>query len=179
MIFMLSCTTKDTVVINKQLMSDVSSAAIDLNSINNLYLSKDIRKLIYKSDKVEIYELILEAADLLRELSREYSTYAGGMTTDGEYLIDPFKTGNEGYNFFVKHKVRSRLNNIVIQLNALDTKNEDVISSFKYMIDKRFLSSSPYFDEVSLKTKPVSIILLDLMVTEYLLYVLILNDLNK
>jgi hypothetical protein len=177
MFFLSSCISRDTDEIDRKLLSDLSGRALELQFLNISQLQGILKNQVSQSGNVATYNLILDAAYLIDSLADDYVIKSGGMK-DGKFF-DPLKAGALGYDIYMRHDLKARLRTIVDQVNKLniDTNNE-AVKAFNYVIDRNFLASNAYFSESILKTKPSSVLTLDLMVIENSLYVMIIKDLH-
>jgi hypothetical protein len=162
----------------RQLMTTISSSTLELEALNSLIYQKVLKEQVSKSDNERTYTLMLEAANLIGGLSGDYIMNSGGMTLN-QQINNPLAKGVIGYNLFQKHEMKRKLEDIIEKLNSLDqAQSIEAVKQFKYVIDRKFLSANPHFNEETLKQKPLSVITLELLVVENTIYGIIMNNMN-
>lgn len=159
-------------------LQDLSRYAVTLNNSNRWEYYPLIREKIKKSDNAQLHRDVFEIAMVIDTLAMFYIDGAGGVTQDGA-IWNPAENGKKGNAIYENLKVKEKLMGLLsrAKANARPT-DKDLLSTTTYIVENKFIGTSPYFDEQKLSERPLSVLSLELLLLENKLCALLLDCLS-
>ena len=159
-------------------LKELSAYAISLNASNrdNYYPLIDSR--ITSSHNPELHREVLEIAMVIDTLAMYYIDGTGGIAEDGT-MWNTTESGEKGNIIYRNLKVKEKLTGLLNSAKAnAGPADKDLIRSTAYIVEDKFLSNTPYFNEQRLSERPLSVLSLELLLLENRLCALLLEDLS-